>query len=151
MGSRPRTAGRRPRSLERRPRPVRPRSGMTKALPGGVQVILGTFPLERWFGGTPAAQLDPQTGTVDWYFTDHLGTPLIQTSATATITWCAEHDPYGTVHTYRTGATKYQPLRFPGQENDGEAETSYNIFRWRKTTVGTSCLRNRIRASAYAA
>lgn len=89
-----------------------------------------------WFGGVPVAQMDVATGNVDWYFTDHLGTPLLQTDASANIVWRAEHEPYGKVHTYRAGATKFQPLRFPGQENDGEGETSYNIYRWYRAGWG---------------
>jgi RHS repeat-associated protein len=52
------------------------------------------------------------------------------------VIWRVEYDPYGTVYTYRAGATKYQPLRFPGQENDGSSETSYNIFRWYRSVGG---------------
>ncbi|HEX7152946.1 MAG TPA: RHS repeat-associated core domain-containing protein [Thermoanaerobaculia bacterium] len=41
-----------------------------------------------------------------------------------------EHEPYGSIHTHRTGIAKHQPLRFPGQERPVGGELSYNVFRW---------------------
>ena len=63
-----------------------------------------------WFGAQPVAQLDLATSTTHWTATDHLGTPIAQTNATATIDWRPEYEPYGQVHTYRTGPTRHQPL-----------------------------------------
>jgi uncharacterized protein RhaS with RHS repeats len=84
-----------------------------------------------WLGGKPVAQVDLATSTTHWTFTDHLGTPLIQTNAGATIDWRVEHEPFGTVYQYRLGATRHQPLRLPGQESDeASPEREYNIFRW---------------------
>ena len=88
-----------------------------------------------WFAGQPLAQIATATGAIDWYFNDHLGTPILQTDAEAGVTWRVEYDPYGTVFSVRTGEEKRQPLRFPGQENDG-AELSYNIFRWYRAGWG---------------
>ena len=90
-----------------------------------------------WFAGQPVAQVDitASTTTTHWTFTDHLGTPLIQTDSTGAIDWRAEHEPYGKVYTLRAGATRHQPLRFPGQEA-GTSETSYNIFRWYRAGWG---------------
>jgi RHS repeat-associated protein len=88
-----------------------------------------------WFGGQPVAQLDA-AGTASWYFNDHLGTPILQTNASAQVAWRAEYEPYGTVRAFRAGAAKHQPLRFPGQENDGTTETSYNVFRWYRAGWG---------------
>jgi RHS repeat-associated protein len=76
------------------------------------------------------AELDIAAGTTAWYFTDHLGTPVLQTDAAASTVWRPEYEPYGSVHTFRAGSTLHQPLRFPGQENDGSSDRSYNIFRW---------------------
>lgn len=45
------------------------------------------------------------------------------------------HSSYGKVFTLRAGATRHQPLRFPGQEA-GTGETSYNIFRWYQSSFG---------------
>ena len=89
------------------------------------------------FGGQPVAQVDVATSTTHWTFTDHLGTPLVQTDATGTPDWRAEYEPYGTVTTYRTGQTRHQPLRFAGQEYDPVAsDREYNIFRWYKEGWG---------------
>ncbi len=89
-----------------------------------------------WFAGQPLAQIATATGAIDWYFNDHLGTPILQTDASAQVTWRVEYEPYGEVYAYRAGATKHQPLRFPGQENDGGEELSYNIFRWYRSGWG---------------
>ena len=89
-----------------------------------------------WFGGEPLAQIETATDDIRWYFTDHLGTPILQTDATAAVVWRAEYDPYGTVFAFRAGADEHQPLRFPGQENDGTTELSYNIFRWYRAGWG---------------
>jgi RHS repeat-associated protein len=88
-----------------------------------------------WFGGIPVAQVD--TGTVThWTFTDHLGTPIIQTDSNGTMYWQAEYEPYGKVWALRT-ADQHQPLRLPGQEAEqlnlganGATERFYNVFRW---------------------
>jgi RHS repeat-associated protein len=89
-----------------------------------------------WFAGQPLAQLDVASSTVDYYFNDHLGTPILQTSASSTVTWRAEYEPYGTIRTFRAGGENHQPLRFPGQESaDGDSE-SYNIFRWYRAGWG---------------
>jgi RHS repeat-associated protein len=89
-----------------------------------------------WFGGQPVAQIASATGAIEWTFTDHLGTPLLQTDATAQITWRAEYEPYGTIHTLRAGTGKHQPLRFPGQEAEEGGEVAYNIFRWYRAGWG---------------
>ena len=90
-----------------------------------------------WFGGQPVAQVEASTGAIAWYFNDHLGTPVLQTDATGGIVWRAEYEPYGKVVQYRVGATRHQPLRFPGQEYDGTSpETEYNIFRWYRSSWG---------------
>jgi RHS repeat-associated protein len=90
-----------------------------------------------WFGGRPLAQ---SSGTVLRYtFTDHLGTPILQTDATGSVIWRAEYDPYGDVRQMRVGASTDQPLRLPGQEvamtSEG-SEENYNIFRWYRSGWG---------------
>jgi RHS repeat-associated protein len=90
-----------------------------------------------WFGGKPVAQVDIATSTPHWTFTDHLGTPILQTNASGAIDWRAEYEPFGTVYTLRTGATRHQPLRFPGQEADAaDGEREYNIHRWYRSAWG---------------
>jgi RHS repeat-associated protein len=85
-----------------------------------------------WFGSRPVAQIS-STGITAYTFTDHLGTPILQTNATATITWQAEYEPFGHIYTMRTGERADQPLRLPGQEAamawEGQEE-NYNVFRW---------------------
>ncbi len=68
-------------------------------------------------------------------FTDHLGTPFLQTSVVGAPVWRAEYEPYGSVWTMRNGAAADQRLRFPGQEFDEETpEREYNIFRWYRSS-----------------
>ncbi len=96
-----------------------------------------------WFGGQPVAQVDAGT-TTHWTFTDHLGTPLIQTAADASTFWRAEYEPYGRIFKLIT-TDQHQPLRLPGQEaeelnvsldGNGATERSYNIFRWYRSRWG---------------
>ncbi len=94
-----------------------------------------------WFDGCPLAQVDG-AGTVSWTFTDHLGTPLLQTSSLQGIVWRAEHEPYGSIYALRS-YDRHQPLRFPGQEAEqlgtganGVTERSYNVHRWYRAGWG---------------
>jgi RHS repeat-associated protein len=87
-----------------------------------------------WFGGQPVAQIATATGEVSWYFNDHLGTPILQTDASASVNWRAEYEPFGNVFVSRTGSARHQPLLFPGQEEEGDL--SYNIFRWYRASLG---------------
>ncbi len=94
-----------------------------------------------WFGGMPVAQQDV-SGETRWTFTDHLGTPLLQTSAQQGIVWRAEHEPYGQVYALRA-QDLHQPLRLPGQEAEqlnaganGATGRSYNVHRWYAPTIG---------------
>jgi RHS repeat-associated protein len=93
-----------------------------------------------WFGDRPVAQVDP-TGT-HWTYSDHLGTPLIQTDTNGTVTWQAEYEPYGSVYALRAGDV-HQPLRLPGQSAEqfdmsanGFSPLSYNNARWYQSTWG---------------
>jgi RHS repeat-associated protein len=94
-----------------------------------------------WFNGHPVAQLDGGT-LAHWTFTDHLGTPLLQTDSAGAVFWRAEYEPFGSVFALRT-ADQHQPLRFPGQEaeqfnlgSNGLTDRSYNIFRWYRPSWG---------------
>ena len=89
-----------------------------------------------WFGREPLAQVTTATGDTHWYFNDHLGTPILQTDATARVVWQAEYEPYGNVYAFRRGESKHQPLRFPGQEAGAGSEISYNVFRWYRSGWG---------------
>jgi RHS repeat-associated protein len=88
-----------------------------------------------WWNGHPIAQVDV-TGLTSWTFTDHLGTPILQTSAQQGIVWRAEYEPFGEVYTLRS-YDRHQPLRLPGQEaeelglgENGVTDRSYNVHRW---------------------
>jgi RHS repeat-associated protein len=97
-----------------------------------------------WFNDRPVAQVDAGVVT-HWTFTDHLGTPLIQTTDSQAVWWRAEYEPYGRVFAYNPPglADQHQPLRLPGQEaeqlnlgQNGATERSYNIFRWYRPAWG---------------
>jgi RHS repeat-associated protein len=88
-----------------------------------------------WFGDHPVAQSDT-SGTTSWTFTDHLGTPILQTGSAEGVSWRAEYEPYGAVFVLRS-PDQHQPLRFPGQEAEqlgaganGVTSRTYNIYRW---------------------
>ena len=93
-----------------------------------------------WFGDLPVAQLEGGI-TPSFTFTDHLGTPILQTSNNlpVTVSWRAEYEPFGSIWKQHAGAGGVQPLRFPGQESamtwEG-AEENYNIFRWYRSGWG---------------
>ncbi len=93
-----------------------------------------------WFNGHPVAQFVSSSVNPLFTFTDHLGTPLIQTSSTPAIVWQADYDPYGRIYQVRVGNETSQPLRLPGQDvaeqNDSGAEENYNIFRWYRSGWG---------------
>lgn len=91
-----------------------------------------------WFAGRPVAQIAPG-GSRMYTFTDHLGTPILQTDHAKVIRWRVEHEPFGNVYEVREGTRTDQPLRFPGQDLamtwEGPEE-SYNIFRWYNSSWG---------------
>lgn len=98
-----------------------------------------------WFGDRPVAQI-PLTGGRRYTFTDHLGTPIMQTNDEATVVWRAEYEPFGHIWDMRRdaegeeiGRRTDQPLRLPGQEMammwEGQEE-SYNIYRWYRAGWG---------------
>lgn len=94
-----------------------------------------------WFNGHPVAQIDGGN-VIHWTFTDHLGTPLIQTTASQSVSWRAEYEPYGKVWSLIT-PDQHQPLRLPGQEAEqlnlepnGATERFYNVFRWYRPNWG---------------
>jgi RHS repeat-associated protein len=124
-----------------------------------------------YFNGIPVAEFGParttDTGvalslqhrakpaavatTLYYTFTDHLGTPILQTDATATVVWRAEHEPYGNIWKMRTGSRTDQPLRLPGQDLamtwEG-AEENYNVFRWYRADWGRYTQGDPLRSSA---
>jgi RHS repeat-associated protein len=103
-------------------------------------VLLADF---IWFGDEPVGQSVIENGipTMRYTFTDHLGTPILQTDDGAAVVWRAEYEPFGSVYSYRAGnRDDVQILRFPGQElaefvEDG-TDQAYNIFRWYRAGWG---------------
>ena len=90
-----------------------------------------------WFANVPVAQIDyNDLGTLRYTFTDHLGTPTLQTSSTGSIIWQTEREPYGKLYRVRTGKESAQPLRLPGQEMAADGNESYNMFRWYRSGWG---------------
>jgi uncharacterized protein RhaS with RHS repeats len=82
----------------------------------------------------------PMDATDSYFiFTDHLGTPILETNTVGQVAWRAEYEPYGSVYLMRAGARTDQPLRLPGQDLamtwEG-AEENYNIFRWYRAGLG---------------
>ena len=107
-----------------------------------------------WLNGHPIAQVD-STGVTNWTFTDHLGTPILQSSSAQGVTWRAEYEPFGEVYTLRS-YDRHQPLRLPGQEAEqlgtganGVTERSYNIFRWYNGGWGRYTQADPIRTNSF--
>jgi RHS repeat-associated protein len=120
---------------------------------------MGTSHDFGYFNGAPIAELGPPrtpdstvalsqprhatpfalATTLYYTFTDHLGTPLLQTDGSANVVWRAEHEPYGNVYLMRKGSRTDQPLRLPGQDLamtwEG-TEENYNVFRWYRAGWG---------------
>jgi RHS repeat-associated protein len=77
------------------------------------------------------------SGVAHYYFNDHLGAPILQTSASGTVVWRIEREPYGERYATRLGGDRHQPLGLPGQEYDESApDRQYNIFRWYRAGWG---------------
>ena len=93
-----------------------------------------------WFGGRPVASDTTASPDPRFTFTDHLGTPILQTDTLANVVWRAEYEPFGNVFAMRTGGANDQRLRFPGQQvaffNFAGDEENYNIFRWYRSSWG---------------
>ena len=90
-----------------------------------------------WFSGHPVAEERIATNQTRYTFTDHLGTPFLQTDTAGAPIWRVEYEPHGTAYTLRTGNNADQRLRFPGQEFDEQTPgREYNIFRWYRAVWG---------------
>jgi YD repeat-containing protein len=91
-----------------------------------------------WFGSRPVA--DHEGATLRYTFTDHLGTPILQTTSNGAVVWRVEYEPFGNVYTPRDGSNAGdQPLRFPGQQvaySTAAGEESYNVHRWYRSGWG---------------
>ncbi len=103
-------------------------------------------------GFVPVAQLDEQG--IQYYHTDHLGTPRELTNSDGDITWEATYQTWGNTlkvvyqpveaeskaktdtNTENELAPAIQPLRFQGQYFDEETGLHYNRFRFFDPDIG---------------
>jgi RHS repeat-associated protein len=65
---------------------------------------------------------------------DHLGTPQVISDANQQIAWAADYAPFG--EKVLTASAIENPLRFPGQYEDGETGLYYNYFRDYDASLG---------------
>lgn len=86
-----------------------------------------------FFNGKRIARLDLPTPVVHYYFSDHLGTHSVVTSATgATIEQESDHYPYGGERVLTAGPNNY---KFTGKERDGESGLDYFGARYYDANV----------------
>jgi RHS repeat-associated protein len=83
-------------------------------------------------GGLLGDLLDPITGLllpveVFYFHTDHLGTPRVVADSSGAVVWQGQYRPFGNVSV--TTEDVVNPLRFPGQRDDGTSGVYYNYFR----------------------
>lgn len=94
-----------------------------------------------WFAGRPVITFNDllSDSTARYTYTDHLGTPILQTNQLGSVVWHADYEPFGNIYQMRVGERHEQPLRFAGQEAamswEG-TEENYNIFRWYRSGWG---------------
>jgi len=94
-------------------------------------------------GFVPVATLDEEN-TINYYHTDHLGTPQEMTNTEGDIVWEAEYSTWGNtakvsykqVDANMQDEVAFQPLRFQGQYYDTETGLHYNRFRYYDPDVG---------------
>lgn len=86
----------------------------------------------------PIAQISTnpvdQVVSVDYVHTDHLGTPVLLTNASAQVVADIESTPFG--ETFVNFAQVTHNRRFPGQYEDAETGFHYNYFRDYDPTTG---------------
>src|ERR1700730_5757650 len=95
-----------------------------------------------YFAGRAVAQLDatPSASAVTYVSVDHLGAPLLASSANAVVSWSGDFEPFGRDWSGAQAAGEF--LRFPGQWEDQSWSTgsgpdfSYNLNRWYDAATG---------------
>ncbi len=85
-----------------------------------------------WLDGAPLSKID--SGDTRYVHTDHLGTPVLMTSASKAVVWEISSKPFGET-TGITGSAVMN-LRFPGQYFDSETGLHQNWFRDYMPKVG---------------
>jgi RHS repeat-associated protein len=86
-----------------------------------------------FFGGKRVARRDA-TGTVYYYFADHLGSSRVITNATGTVCYEADFYPYGGERAVTT--TCSQNYKFTGKERDTETQNDYFGARFHESNLG---------------
>jgi len=90
--------------------------------------------LVLYFNGIPVAQVEIDTGSVQYLTADHLGTLIASTSEMGLVSWEGGFEPFGTDFSGASANGIF--LRFPGQWVDETwaqstaSEGHYNVNRW---------------------
>lgn len=71
------------------------------------------------------------------YLCDHLGTPQALISQEGEIEWAAALDAWGNIEQEHNPKQLYQPIRLPGQHEDGETGLFYNRYRYYDARLGS--------------
>ena len=97
--------------------------------------LYGTVQSEYiYFGGKRVARID-SNGNAYYYFTDHLGTSRVTTTAIGTVCYDADYYPYGAEqHVYVN--TCGQNYKFTGKERDSETGLDYFGARYYGSNMG---------------
>nr|WP_295781704.1 RHS repeat-associated core domain-containing protein [Rhodoferax sp.] len=102
----------------------------------------GTAPIyKRDHAGQSGTPLSGQNAVEHYYHHDHLGTPQRLTNQAGEITWRAVSEAFGktfvdTTLAPTTTAATINNLRFPGQVEDPETGTHYNMMRDYDPSIG---------------
>lgn len=71
------------------------------------------------------------------YLCDHLGTPQALIDQQGEIEWAASLDAWGNVQQEHNPKKLYQPIRLPGQHEDGDTGLFYNRHRYYDPQLGS--------------
>ncbi len=86
------------------------------------------------FAGRRIARREVATNTVSYYFSDHLGSASVVTSATGTIVEESDYYPFGGERIITNSDPN--PYKFTGKERDTETGLDYAIFRYYNSRLG---------------
>ncbi len=88
-----------------------------------------------YFNGQRIARVDRPSGTVHYYFSNHLGSHSVVTSGTGTCEQDLDYYPYGGILTDHC-STVAQHYKFTGKERDSESGLDNFDFRYYASTMG---------------
>lgn len=88
-----------------------------------------------FFGGRRIARSNPNSGTVNYYFVDHLGSTRVMTSASGSVCFKMEYYPYGQEQPNST-TTCNTSYKFTGYERDAETGNDYAFARHYNPRLG---------------